>query len=122
MVRVDGHPAEHAWRLSRFLVISGHRLTGAIHGRIVGSVAEKHGEVVRFARGGMDALSITGVGRGRSTSPEVGLTNMALKRGISHISVRRRLGRGEVGGREGINGRVACLIARDVGSETIRVV
>jgi hypothetical protein len=47
---------------------------------------------------------------------------MALKRGISHITVRRRLARGEVCGREGIDGRVAYLIAGDVGRETIRVV
>lgn len=122
MIGIDRHPAEHARRLSRFLMISGHGLSGPIHGRIVGGVAEKHGEVVGLARGGVDALSVAGVRRSRSTGPEVGLANMALKRGISHITVRRRLARGKVRGREGIEGRVAYLIAGDVGRETIRVV
>lgn len=122
MIGVDGHPTENACRLSRFLKISGHGLAGPIDGRIIGRIAKKHGEVVRFAGRGVDALCITGVGRSRSTSPEVGLANMALKRGISHITVRRRLARGHVRRGKGIDGRVAHLIAREVGSETIRVV
>jgi len=111
--QVDRHPAENACRLSRFLMISGHRLTGPIHGRIVG-VAEKHCEVVRFAGGGVDALCIAGVRRSRSTSSEVSLANVALERGISHITVRRRIARGHVCRREGIDGRVAYLIAGEV--------
>ena len=121
MIRVDRHPAENAWRLSRFLMISGHRLSGPIHGRIVGGVAEKHCEVVRFAGGGVDALCVAGVRRSGSTGSEVSLANMALERGISHITVRRRLARGHVCRGEGIDGRVAYLIAGEVGGETIRV-
>ena len=102
-------------------MISGHRLTGPIHGRIVGGVTEKHCEVVRFAGGRVDTLCIAGVRRGRSTSSEVSLANVALERGISHTAVRRRMARGHVCRGEGIDGRVAYLIAREVGRETIRV-
>lgn len=35
MIGTDGHSAENAWRLSRFLMISGHWLAVPIHGRIV---------------------------------------------------------------------------------------
>lgn len=124
MIGADRHPAENACRVSRLLMmISGHRLTGSIHGRIVGGVAEKHGEIVGFTGGGVDALCITGVRRSRSTGPEMGLANMALKRGISHITVRRRLTRRHVCRRERIHGRVAYMIAAEVGGgETIWVV
>lgn len=122
MIGIDGHSAEHARRLSRFLKISLDGLTGPIHGRVVGGVAEKHGDVVCLTGGRVDALCVAGVRRCRSTSSEVRLAHMALKRGISHVTVRRRLARGEVCGGEGVDGRVAYLIAVDVWGETIRVV
>lgn len=122
VIGADGDPAEHAWRLSRFLMISGHRLTVPIHGRIVGG-SEEHAEIVRFAGGGVDALCVAGVRRSRSTGPEMGLANMALERGISHITVGRGLTRRHVRRRERVHGGVAHLIAGEVcGGETIRVV
>ena len=123
MIGANREPAENAWRVSRFLMISGHRLTGPIHGRIVGGCSKEHGEIVRFAGGGVDALCIAGVRRRRSTGPEMSLANMALERGISHITVGRGMTRRHVRRREGIHGRVACLIAGEVGGgKTIRVV
>lgn len=71
----------------------------------------------------MDAFCVAGVRRGRSAGPEMSLPNMALERGISHITVRRRWARGHVCGGEGIYGGVAYLIRREVGGgDTIRVV
>lgn len=71
----------------------------------------------------MDTLCIAGVRRRRGAGPEMGLANMALERGISHITVGRGLTRRHVRRREGIHGRVARLIGCEVGGgETIWVV
>lgn len=71
----------------------------------------------------MDTLCITGVRRSRSTGPEMRMADMPLERGISHVTVWRRLTRRHVCRREGIYGRVAYWIAAEVGGgETVWVV
>jgi len=60
MIRAEGHAIEGTSSVSSLLT-RNNRLTTAIH--VIISATEEHGHIIRFARGGVNAVSVARIRR-----------------------------------------------------------
>lgn len=121
MIGVDGHPAKGTSGMHGLLVRSGHGLCMTIEIGIVRGAAEVHRDIVSFAGRGMDALGITGVWGGSSTSTKMGLTDVTFEGRVGKVAVWRGLAGEEVGVGERICRSVAYRLCSKV-RETVGII
>lgn len=96
VIWTEGHSAEGSSSMD-CLWAGSHGLTASIHRmKIRGRIAKEHGDVLRFARGRVNAVGIPGIGRRSSASANVTRTKMIFEGWVGDVVIRRRLARGRV--------------------------